>query len=177
MKYLRIIAGLALAALFATAVHAQTVVRLPTAIPNSSTIVDLGNGPMELRVLQGSAQIFTSQGSGVGSVSGTAITLTATPTTPPCVGCIISGPSGITSGTLVASYNGGLIIGLSTATTFTAGSALAWGAACPSTASSPAIAAVPGAGLDLPLYTQARVCGGAQFSAGAQVLPFAIGAH
>lgn len=178
MKYLRTIAGLALVALSAALAQAQTVVRLPVAIPNSSAIVDLGNGPLELRILQGNAQIFTSQSSGVGSTSGssTTLTLTATPTTIPCIGCGISG-TGITAGTTVASYNSGLIIGLSAAMTVASSTAIAWGAACPSTASSPAIAAVPGAGLDLPLYTYARVCAGAQFSAGAQVLPFAIGAH
>ena len=32
-------------------------------------------------------------------------------------------------------------------------------------------------GADLPLFTQARICGASQYAAGAEVLPFAIGAH
>lgn len=160
---------------------AQVVTRLPVYLDNSSTIYDFGNGPLELRVLQGAAQLFTSQGSGVGSTSGssTALTLTATPTTAPCVGCIISG-TGITSGTTVAAFNGTTGITLSAAMTVAASTALAWGAACPSTSAGVALMLLqvgqpPAA--DLPLYTQARICGGAQYSVGAMVLPFAIGAH
>lgn len=178
---LRMIAAalvLALVGACLSPVRAQVVTRLPVFIVNTATITDLGNGPLELRTLQGTAQVFTSSGSGVGSTSGssTSLTLTTTPTTAPCVGCIISG-TGITSGTTVASYNGTTGIGLSAAMTVAASTALAWGAACPTTVTAPAISLQTGSSNDLPLYTQARICAGAQFAPGATVLPFAIGAH
>ena len=162
-------------------VKAQVVTVLPAYVDSNGATLDLGNGPVEIIILGGSAGIFTAQGSGVGSTSGasTTLTLTATPTTPPCVGCIVNAP-GVTSGTLVASYNGGLIIGLPTAATVPASSAVAWGAACPATGAGQKQALVqpgqpPTAGL--PMYTQSRVCAASQFSAGATLIPFAIGAH
>lgn len=167
-------------AFFPALAMAQTVTQLPVYVNNNlGAVQDFGNGPLELRLFQGSAQLFTSQSAGVGSTSGasTTLTLTATPATPPCVGCVING-AGITSGTLVASYNGGLVIGLPTAATVPASSALAWGAACPASVGSQPVAQLQaGSANDLPLYTQARVCLGAQFGAGAVVFPFAIGAH
>jgi len=169
-----------LALLFALAVpgvaSAQVVTQQPTFI--SPTVpVDFGNGPMEMRVAQGNALIATSSGTGVGSTSGssTTLTLTATPTTPPCVGCIISG-TGITSGTTVAAFNGTTTITLSAAMTVAASTPLAWGAACPTT-SGAVMPVQAGVTPDLPLYTQARVCGWAQNGPGAQVLVFPIGAH
>lgn len=170
--------AIALAAFLPGKADAQVVTQLPVFIVNNSTVYDFGNGPLELKVLLGTGAIFTSQGSGVGSTSGsaTALTLTAVPTTPPCIGCAISG-SGLTTQT-VAAYNGVTSITLSAVATVPASSALAWGAACPSTVGTNAVALVqPGVGNDLPLYTTARICGGAQFGAGAQILPFAIGAH
>lgn len=170
---------IAVAALFAVPAPAQVVTQLPVYI-NPGVATDFGNGPLELRLLNGNALLTTSQSSGVGSTSGasTTLTLTATPTTPPCVGCIVNAP-GVTSGTLVASYNGGLIIGLPTAATVPAASAIAWGAACvagssPPGAQTPVQAAVGG---DMPFYTQSRICGYSPNGPGASTLPFAIGAH
>lgn len=158
---------------------AQVVTQLPVYLDSNAPVTDLGNGPQEIRIVQGSTALFTSSGSGSGSTSGnsTSLTLLATPTTPPCIGCLISG-AGVTTGNTVASYNGSTIIGLSTASTIAAGTALAWGAACPtSTAGVRSMLVQAGVGADYPLYTQARICGGAPYSPGATVLPFAIGAH
>jgi hypothetical protein len=170
------------AALFAMllpdSVKAQVVVGLPVNV-NNSVVADLGNGPLELRIVQGNMLLATSQGSGIGSTSGasTTLTLTATPTTPPCVGCIISG-AGITSGTTVAAFNGTTTITLSAAMTVAASTPLSWGAACPaSLASFPVMPVQASVGGDIPLYTQARICAGAQSSPGAAILPFPIGAH
>lgn len=177
-------AAVALAAFAAMLVPEGALAQVVTALPiytqnNVGQIIDLGNGPTELRVVQGNAQIWTMQGSGVGSTSGSAtlLTLTATPATPPCVGCIISG-AGVTSGTTITAYGGGLTATLSAAMTVAAATPLAWGAACPASLGSiPAMLVQAGVGNDLPMYTQARVCASAQFGAGATLLPFAIGAH
>jgi hypothetical protein len=160
---------------------AQVVTQLPVYINNNvGSVYDFGNGPLELRVLVGSFQLATEQGSGLGSTSGssTALTLAATAAAnPPCVGCIISG-AGITSGTTVSAFNGTTGITLSAAMTVAASTPLAWGVACPSTpGTTPVIQAQAGVGGDMPLYTQARICGWAQFGVGATILPFAIGAH
>jgi len=164
----------------------QVVTQLPVYIDGSTSggaaaPTDLGNGPIEIRILQGNLLLFTSQGAGVGSTSGssTALTLTAVPTIAPCVGCIISG-TGITSGTTVSAYNGVTSITLSAAMTVAASTPVAWGAACPSsTAGQRVIPLQPGqpSAADIPLYTQARICAGAQNTPGATVIPFAIGAH
>jgi hypothetical protein len=157
---------------------AQTVVQVPTNI-NARAVADLGNGPTEIRVLQGNLGLFTAQGAGVGSTSGssTALTLTATPTTVPCVGCIVSG-TGITSATTVVSYNGGLTVGLSAAMTVASGTAVAWGAACPGAPPAAGIQLVQAAvGADFPMYTQARVCAYGGNGPGATILQFVIGAH
>lgn len=174
--------GLAIGlALLATPALAQTVTQQPQFIaPN--TIKDLGNGPIELRTVLGNGWLFTSQGSGVGSTSGSAtlLTLTATPTTLPIVGGIISG-SGITSGTTVTAVSTGLTLTMSAAMTVPSGSAVAWGAACPAFSGglpAPNLPAQAGDALnDLPLYTQARICGYSANGPGFTVLPFAIGAH
>lgn len=170
----------ALLAFLPGVVLAQVVTQLPVYVNNNlGAVQDMGNGPLEIRMFQGSAQVFTSQGSGVGSTSGssTALTLTATPATPPCVGCIINGGV-ITSGNLVTSYNGGLTVGLTTAVNVPSGTALAWGAACPANVGSQPVAQYQaGVGADLPLYTQSRICLGAQFGVGAVVFPFPLGAH
>lgn len=173
---------LLLAALAAIALpgmaSAQVVTQLPVFIsPNPGVITDLGNGPMEIKSVLGNAMIGTSQGSGVGSGTTTAITLTATPATPPCVGCLISGV-GVTSGTTVTAYNGTTGITTNTSQTIAASTALSWGAACPAAGTGfPAMPLQAGVTPDLPMYTQARVCAYAQNAAGAQVMPFAIGAH
>jgi len=164
------------AALLPEAAPAQVVTQQPAFI-SPMVPVDFGNGPMELRIAQGNALISTSSGTGVGSTSGssTTLTLTATPSVAPCVGCLISG-AGITSGTTVAAFNGTTTITLSAAMTVAASTPLAWGAACPATpgATMPVQAGVTP---DLPMYTQARVCGWAQNAPGAQVLVFPIAAH
>lgn len=140
-----------------TAAHGQSAAPQPGAIAGSS-VNDLGNGPLKLRIVQGSANIFTSQGSGTGSTSGasTSLTLTATPTTPPCVGCVIAG-SGITAGTTIAAY-AATSITLSAPMTVPTSTALTWGAACPaSVGSAPYLQAT--ASQDFwPLYTTARIC-------------------
>ncbi len=134
----------------------QTAITLPIA---ANAVADLGNGPVKARMIAGNASIFTSQGSGVGSTSGssTTLTLTATPATPPVVGGLISG-SGITSGTTVAAYNGTTGITLSAAMTVASSTPVAWGAACPSSVgAAPVIQASPQADYFI-MYTQARVC-------------------
>src|ERR1700731_4215180 len=140
----------------ALSVLAQTAITLPIA---ANAVADLGNGPVKVRIVAGNASILTSQGSGVGSTSGssTALTLTATPATPPTIGGLISG-AGITSGTTVTAYNGTTGITLSAAMTVSGGTALAWSAACPSSVgSAPTIQASVQAGYYV-MYTQARVC-------------------
>jgi hypothetical protein len=135
---------------------AQTAITLPIA---ANAVADLGNGPIKVRMIAGNASIFTSQGSGTGSTSGssTALTLTATPATPPIIGGLISG-SGITSGTTIAAYNGTTGITLSAAMTVAGGTTISWGAACPSSVgSAPVIQASPQANYYV-MYTQARVC-------------------
>lgn len=142
----------------ALSAHAQTSITLPI---SAAAVADIGNGPIKVRVIQGNASIFTAQGSGTGSTSGssTTLTLTSTPATAPIVGGLISG-GGITPGTTVAAYNGITTITLSAAMTVPSGTALSWGAACPSSAAgipSQYIQASVMADYYL-LYTQARVC-------------------
>lgn len=179
---LRVAVIAALAFAVPASLHAQVVTRLPIYTGNNpNTVTDLGNGPTEIRILQGNAQIFTAQSSGAASTSGssTTLTLASTPTTAnaPCVGCIVSSTL-ITSGTTVVSYNGGLTVVLSAVATVAAGSPVAWGTACPSTiGSTPAILAQAGVGADLPLYTQSRICTSGQNTVGASLLQFPIGAH
>jgi hypothetical protein len=177
----------ALLALLPGIALAQTVTQQPQFVA-PRTVVDLGNGPMELMPLTGSGAVFTAQGSGVGSAtSSTALTLTATPAVPPCVGCLISG-AGITSGTTVAAFNGTTGITLSAAMTVTAAT-VSWGAACPvSTQAAPALPpqsalmAFLQAGVNdvlsgIPFYTQARLCAYGAHGPGLQVVSFPIGAH
>ncbi len=169
----------AIAALLAQVATAQVVTQQPLfAAPRA--VLDLGNGPTEIKMLTGSMGLFTSQGSGVGSTSGssTALTLTGTPATAPCVGCIISG-TGITSGTTVISFNGTTTVGMSAAMTVTAAT-VSWGAACPSYPVPGTVAQAlvqAGVGNDIPLYTQARICVSGNTGPGGQFVNFAIGAH
>ena len=156
---------------------AQTVVQVPQNT-TAQTVTDLGNGPTEIRMLQGNMGVFTSQSSGTGSTSGssTTLTLTATPTTVPCVGCIISG-TGITSGTTVVSSSGVSVV-LSAAMTVASSTKVAWGAACPAAPPTAALALIQAAvGSDLPMYTQARICAYGGNGPGALYTQFAIGAH
>lgn len=160
---------------------AQVVSALPVYTGNNpGDVSDLGNGPLELRILQGNAQIFVVRGTGTGFTSGssTTLTLAATPTTFPCVGCVISG-TGITAGTTVTVASGtSTTLVLSAAMTIASGTSLAWGIACPATVgSNPVMLAQAGVGADLPLYTYARICAAGQNAPGATILPFVIGAH
>lgn len=176
MKKLLLAAAALLAMALPESAPAQVVVQQP-AFVSPTVPVDFGNGPLEMKVVQGNAIVATVQGSGLGSTSGSSatLTLTATPATAPCVGCLISG-LGITSGTTVAAFNGTTTITLSAAMTVAASTPLAWGGACPTTPG-PSLPVQAGIGGDLPFYTQARICGWAQFAPGAQVMVFPIGAH
>ena len=157
---------------------AQTVVQVPSAV-TAHNVFDLGNGPTELRVLQGNMGVFTAQSTGTSgnaTSSSTALTTTATPATPPCVGCIISG-TGITSGTTVSATSGTSIT-LSAAASVATATTLSWGAACPGAPPSAPLALIQAAvGSDLPMYTQARVCAYGGNGPGALYAQFAIGAH
>ena len=165
----------ALALLMPLPALAQSVVAVPTNV-SPRTIVDLGNGPTELRVLQGNLGVFTSQGSGVSGNSVTSITVTVTPTTIPCVGCIVSG-TGITSGTTIVG-SGATYITLSASMYVATATTLSWGVACPAAPPAVAIALIQAAvGSDLPMYTQARVCAYGGNGPGATLAQFAIGAH
>lgn len=163
---------------------AQTVVQLPVFVTNTQgSVKDLGNGPTEIRILQGSAQLWTMQSSGTGQtingLSSTTVALISTPTVVPCVGCIISG-TGITTGTTVSALGAnGTSLTLSAAMTIATATTLSWGAACPSSVSgaNPVMLVQAGVGADLPLYTESRVCGAGQYAAGATLLQFPIGAH
>ena len=169
----------ALASLAPIPALSQTVVQVPTVV-KAATVVDLSNGPTEIRTIQGNLGLFTSQGSGTGQTangsSSTAVVLTAVPATAPCVGCIISGTA-ITSGTTVTAYSVTSITlsaGMSVATSTT----LSWGAACPSAPPTAPLALVQASvGADLPMYTQARVCAYGGNGPGALITQFAIGAH
>lgn len=157
---------------------AQVVTPLPQYVA-ARAIADLGNGPTEIRMIQGSMGLFTALGQGVASTSGSSETLTlvnSAAADPPCVGCVISG-TGITSGTTVTAFDGTTGITLSAAMTVTAAT-VSWGMACPATAPSSPLALVQaGVGADLPFYTQARVCAYGATGPGGTYLTFAIGAH
>jgi hypothetical protein len=179
MKKFLLAAALFAASLLPEGALAQTVTQQPTPIINNGSYTDFGNGPLELKLMQGQAQLLTSLGSGTGSTSGssTTLTLTATPTTAPCVGCEISG-AGITSGTTVAAFNGTTTITLSAAMTVAASTPLSWGAACPASPFGTGTTLIQAAvGGDFPFYTQARVCGYSANGAGGAALTFPIGAH
>lgn len=172
--------AVALALLLPAAAMAQTVTQLPVYTQNNpGSVVDLGNGPIEIKLLSGNAQLWTSQSSGVGNTTGssTTLVLTAVPATAPCVGCILSG-TGITSGTTVTAFNGVTNVTISAAMTVASSTTISWGAACPASVPTSGVALVQaGVGGDIPLYTQSRICTAGQYAAGATLLPFAIGAH
>lgn len=162
---------------------AQTVTAQPQfAAPRA--VLDLGNGPTEIKLLSGSAGVFTSQGSGIGSGTTTTITLTATPAIPPCVGCSISGGT-LTTSSHVTAYNGTTGITTDTSQTVAASTPLAWGAACPAVNVQSGMppqgysvyAMQAGVLGDLPLFTAARVCLAGLNGPGGQFVSFAIGAH
>jgi hypothetical protein len=180
---------LASAALLAMAAPAfaqvtPAVLQLPVYLNNNvGQVYDFGNGPMEFKIVQGSAQLWTMQGSGTSQTvsASTSVTLNASAAAnPPCIGCNIQSlgaAPGATSLT-VASFNGTTGIGLSAAVSIISGTTLQWGVACPtSVGSNPVLNTQGGIINDLPFNTLARLCGASQFSAGGVVLPFAIGAH
>jgi len=174
------VAVLAAALAYIAPLRAQTVTQLPLFVA-PATVYDVGNGPTEFRMLSGSMSIFTSQGSGVGSTSGssTSITLTATPSAAntPLVGGVISG-TGITAGTTITAFNGTTSLTISAAMTVAASTALSWGKACPSTQPTSPVAFIQaGVGADVPFYTYARVCAYGANGPGGQFLTFPIGAH
>lgn len=176
-------AVLGLAVLFAAMLPgaAQVVTTLPVQV-TAGVVKDLGNGPLELRVIQGNTAIFTSQSSATGTAPGTtALTLTGTPATPPCIGCFITcnvaTACSIPANTTVTAYNGTTGVTLSAAATITA-AVVNYGAACPASIGSiPAFFIQASVGGDWPLYTQGRLCAASPNGPGASLLPFAIGAH
>lgn len=171
-------AALVAALVLPFAASAQVVTQLPQ-FTASGRVTDLGNGPTEIRMLGGSLGFFTAQGSAIASTSGssTTLTLVASPLTAPCGGCIISG-AGITTGTTVTAFVPPVTLTMSSAMTVAAGTAVAWGGACPVAPPTAPLALVQaGVGADLPFYTQARVCAYGGTGPGGTYLPFAIGAH
>jgi hypothetical protein len=181
----RFCAALAIFAALAMPVHAQTVIQVPIYLDNGVPvpIYDFGNGPLEVRVLQGNASIFSMQGSGVSTAvaASTTMVLQATAAaTPPCVGCVISG-AGITAGTTVAAFNGTTTITLSAAMTVANGTPVSWGMSCPTSLTTQRVMQLqpgqPAGAPDTPLYTYARLCGAAPNGPGAAVLTFPIAAH
>lgn len=182
VTWLRVAAVAALALMLpAPTLYAQTVLQQPQFVP-ARTVLDVGNGPTEFKIISGSMGIFTSQSSGVGGTAGGAasatLTLTTTPLTLPCVGCIISG-TGITSGTTVSAIvTGSTQLTLSANATIATGTTVSWGAACPAAPPTAGVALIQaGVGGDFPMYTQARVCTYGGTGPGGQFLTFAIGAH
>lgn len=167
---------------FTGAALAQVVTQQPLVVAPRA-IADIGNGPMQLVMLNGSMGVFTSQGSGLGSTSGsnTALTLTASAAAnPPCVGCQITG-TGITPGTTVAAFNGTTGITLSAAMTVAASTPLAWGKACPAANASenppqgsPVAMISAAQSPPLPLYTRARICVAGLAGPGAQYVTTSI---
>lgn len=182
----RAVAVVAILALIGGNAHAQTtptVLQLPAYLNNNvGQVYDFGNGPMEFKIVQGSAQLWTMQGSGTSQTvsASTSVTLNAVPASPPCVGCNIQslGAAPGASSLTVASFNGVTLIGLSAAASIISGTTLQWGSACPTSVGANAVLNTQGGIInDLPFNTLARLCGASQFSAGGVVLPFAIGAH
>jgi hypothetical protein len=185
MKYLRIVVGLALVALVSAfivnATHAQGVTAQPGYIENGA-VNDFGNGPVEIKILSGNASVAAAVASGtLSSTTATVLTLTGTPTLPPCVGCAIGTNAGATTTTVVSS-SGNTITITATLGALTNGTTLiGWGIPC--TASPPAgVRAAqiqPGqpGGSDYPFYSLGRICGYAPNGPGAMILTFPIGAH
>lgn len=173
----------ALLAMLPGAAFAQTAVKQPYVV-NNQAWTDIGNGPLEVLPVEGSGNLYTRGSTGVGSTSGssTALTLTAVPTFPPCVGCVISG-TGITAGTTVTVFNGVTSVTLSAAMTVASSTALAWGVACPTTGAPPSNAAtsVPlnmrssASPTRFPIYSSARICAYGGQQGGATMLAFPIG--
>jgi hypothetical protein len=161
---------------------AQTAIKQPYFIATSAW-VDFGNGPLEILPIEGNGNLYSRGSTGVGSTSGssTALTLTAIPTYPPCVGCVISG-TGITAGTTVSATSGTSVT-LSAAMTVASSTVLAWGVACPTSGTPPTNASISApinmrataSTTRFPVYSSARLCGYGGQQGGVSVLAFPIG--
>ncbi len=172
----------ALLALLPGIAFSQTAIKQPYVLTNNAW-TDLGNGTAEVLPVEGNGALYTRGSTGVGSTSGssTALTLTATPTFPPCVGCVISG-AGITAGTTVTATSTTSVT-LSAAMTVASSTALAWGVACPTSGAPPANAATSApinmrasaSPTRFPVYSSARLCGYGGAQGGATLLVFPIG--
>jgi hypothetical protein len=182
--------AVAVASMLPGGVEAQTVTAQPNFVAPRS-VVDLGNGPMEILPLSGNGAVFTQFGTAVGTApTSTALTLTTSQAAnPPCVGCFVTCPSPVNctipASTTVAAFNGTTLITLSAAATITAAS-VNFGQLCPiSTQAAPVqpttpmgfvqTGVTPAAGL--PMYTQGRVCAYGGTGPGMQFVNFPIGAH
>jgi hypothetical protein len=168
------------AASFPAPAVAQGVVAMPVPISRAS-VFDFGNGPLRFKALSGQGVVFSASGTGTGTAPGTtALTLTASAAAnPPCLGCIVSCPNptptcSIPANTTVAAFNGTTLITLSAAATVTA-AVVNFGTACPTTLGSTTRAVPIGPASDVPMYTQARLCGSAAAGQpGAQILTSAV---
>lgn len=156
---------------------AQSVSALP-AFVKAGAVLDLGAGPLETRVVQGSAFLQAPIGtatSGSATSASTTLALAAAPTLPPIVGGVIQGLA-ITAGTTVAAYNSSThTITLSAAMTVAAATPLTYAVACPTAPSGAIAQRVPDK--DLPWYTTAHVCAFGGEGSSADIVTFAIGAH
>ncbi len=172
----------ALLALLPGIAFSQSAVKQPYFVGNNAW-VDFGNGPLEILPVEGNGNLYTRGSTGVGSTSGssTTLALTASPTFPPCVGCVIAG-TGITAGTTVSATSGTSVT-LSAAMTVASSTALSWGLACP-TSGAPPVNAATSAPVNMrasaqpgrfPMYTGARLCGYGGAQGGVSVLAFPIG--
>jgi len=180
MKYFRTLVALAAAVLLSAAAMAQTVAPQPGYVDPGS-INDFGNGPLEVKILTGSAQIGAALETGTLATStATILTMVTTPTTLPCVGCYVGSNAGATT-TTVVSATGKTISLTATLGALTPGtSVIAWGipcAAAPVTGQKAALLQAGQPSGDYPFYTAGRICGYAQNGPGAMVLTFPIGAH
>lgn len=184
---------LALATLFAVLApglaSAQTVTQMPAFVAPRA-VLDLGNGPLEIMPLTGSAGIFTSSSTSV-STAGTSgspnLTVALNLSPAPLVGGAVSG-TGVAAGSTVVSYTAGTgVIVLSANLAANASGTYAFGTACPvSTQAAPvqppvAMAFVQAGTSDvlqgIPFYTTARLCAYGATGPGMQFVSFPQGAH
>jgi hypothetical protein len=181
---------LALAALVAIALPegalAQVVSQQPKFVAPLAWL-DVGNGPTEVLPLNGNGKLYSRMGTATSTAvsASTTMTLAATPTYAPCVGCVISG-TGITAGTTVAAYNGTTGITLSAAMTVANNTVVSFGVACPTsgvptpgdTSYSPPLELRAGSErtIGIPFYSYARLCAYSDTQAGLTFATFPIGA-
>lgn len=188
-------------ALLPSGADAQTSDKQPRYIQNQQW-VDLGNGPSEILIAEGTGLLYASGGGGLGtSAATTTLTLAATPAAgfAPAVGAVITcaasntiTPCTIPAATTVTAFNGTTTVTTSVATTATAAN-LVWGSACPAATAvnvpgvAPGTVPALGPALSLrvtqggphtafPLYTTARLCAYGGQQQGMVFLTFPIGA-